>query len=168
MKFEFENADSVDEKETALMEKAAALAVEKEGIPSEGCVLSVSFVSPEEIHVLNRDYRGVDRTTDVLSFPQFEGPEEIKEMCGQPFPVEIGDVVINNDQVEKQAVEFGHSYERELIYLFLHSVLHLLGYDHIEEDDKKVMRAREEEILGEMGIERDAAPWTDHSEDHEK
>jgi probable rRNA maturation factor len=168
MELEFENADSVEAKEKDLMEKAAALALKKEDIPSENCVLSVSFVSPEEIHELNRDYRDVDRTTDVLSFPQFETPEEIAEMCGQPFPVEIGDVVINLDQVRKQAEEFGHSYERELIYLFVHSVLHLLGYDHIEENDRKVMRAREEEILGEMGIERDAAPWTDHSEDHEE
>jgi probable rRNA maturation factor len=139
------------------MEKAAERAVELEGLPASGCQLSVTFVSPEEIHELNRDYRGVDRVTDVLSFPQYE-PDDLVFYSENPeeTPDElmIGDVVICLDKAEAQAEEYGHSLERELIYLFTHSVLHLLGYDHEEDEDKKVMRAREEEIMDWLGIPR--------------
>ena len=134
----------------AVMEKAAEICVRGEGVDPEACEVSVSFVSPEEIHQLNREYRGVDRVTDVLSFPQFESPEE---MTGDL--IELGDVVICREQAEAQAEEYGHSFEREIIYLFVHSILHLLGYDHMEEDEKKEMRAREEEVMGDLGITRE-------------
>ena len=139
------------------MEKAAIKAVELEGLPEEVCQLSVTFVEPEEIHELNRDYRGVDRVTDVLSFPQY-GPDElawyIENPDETPEELMIGDVVICIKKAEEQAAEFGHGLERELIYLFTHSVLHLLGYDHETEDEKTVMRAREEEIMDWLGIPR--------------
>ena len=124
--------------------------------------ISLSFVSLDEIHTLNREYRGVDRPTDVLSFPMFGDIEELEAACalqdgeeGQEVP--LGDVVICMDKIKEQAEEFGHSTERETVYLFTHSVLHLLGYDHETEEDKRIMRAREEEIMEELGIGRDTA-----------
>ena len=99
----------------------------------------------EEIKNLNRDYRGVDSVTDVLSFPLFER-YEIPE-----FGM-LGDIVICSDKVLEQAEEFGHSYERELLYLTVHSTLHILGYDHIEEEDKKEMRKIEKEVMRILGV----------------
>ncbi len=132
------------------MEEAAGVLFEKEGVDGERAEISLTLVSLEEIRELNRDYRDVDKETDVLSFPQFEGVEdmpEFGELC-------LGDVVICRDKVEEQAKEFGHSFERELIYLFVHSMLHLLGYDHMEEDEKAVMRAKEEEVMKVIQLER--------------
>ena len=117
--------------------------------------ISLSFVSLEEIHRMNREYRGVDRPTDVLSFPMFDSTEEMEEMqrlTGGDVP--LGDVVICMDKIRDQAEEFGHSEERETVYLFTHSVLHLLGYDHEEDEDRRKMRAREEEIMESLGISR--------------
>ena len=133
------------------MTQAAVYAVELEQLESERCEISVTFVDMEEIHELNKEYRDVDRPTDVLSFPQFYDLEEeipeVGEIC-------LGDVVICRDKAAEQAEEFGHSFEREIIYLFVHSVLHLLGYDHMEDDEKACMRAREEQIMEHLGVFR--------------
>lgn len=132
------------------MEEAAGILFEQEGVDGERAEISLTLVSLEEIRELNRDYRDVDRETDVLSFPQFESIEdmpEFGELC-------LGDVVICLDKVEEQAKEFGHSFERELIYLFVHSLLHLLGYDHMEEDEKKEMRQREEAVMTAIDLNR--------------
>ena len=132
------------------MEEAAGILFDKEGVDGERAEISLTLVSLEEIRELNRDYRDVDKETDVLSFPQFEGVDdmpEFGELC-------LGDVVICRDKVEEQAKEFGHSFERELIYLFVHSMLHLLGYDHMEEDEKAVMRVKEEEVMKAIELER--------------
>jgi len=136
------------------MTKAAEKAVSGEGLDSSLCSVSVSFVSLDEIHKLNKQYRNVDRPTDVLSFPEYE-PEEIE--CLSEYELDelaLGDVVICEDKAHEQAKEFGHSYERELIYLFVHSIYHLLGYDHEEEEDKKAMREKEESVMRFLGIER--------------
>ena len=133
------------------MHKAADFALEEEGIDSENTSISVSFVDMNEIHVLNREYRGVDRATDVLSFPMFE-PGEITLL--EDGETELGDVVICREKAKEQAEEFGHSYERELIYLFTHSIFHLLGYDHENEDEKAEMRAKEELVMEKLGISR--------------
>ncbi|WP_103981281.1 rRNA maturation RNase YbeY [Helcococcus massiliensis] len=107
--------------------------------------ISISVVSPEEIRILNRDYRSVDKETDVLSFPLFER--------GQiPSSGMLGDIVISSQRVKEQAKEFNHSEEREFIYLSIHSLLHLLGYDHIEDDDRLEMRSKEKEIMKKLGI----------------
>ena len=136
------------------MTEAAEYAVESENmhnLDKERCEISVTFVDLDEIHELNKQYRGVDKPTDVLSFPQFDDlEEEIPEVC----EICLGDVVICEQKAREQAEEFGHSFERELVYLFTHSVLHLLGYDHMEEDEKKAMRAREEEIMKQIGLMR--------------
>lgn len=130
---------------------AAVLCVEKEGLPEDAVEISLSFVSKDEIHRLNRIYRNVDRHTDVLSFPMVEDLSEIEE---DDEEILLGDVVICCEQAREQAKEYGHSEERELTYLFVHSVLHLLGYDHMEDEDKKEMRAREEEVMTQLGIGR--------------
>ena len=132
------------------MEEAAGVLFEQEGVDGERAEISLTLVSLEEIRELNRDYRDVDRETDVLSFPQFECVEdmpEFGELC-------LGDVVICLDKVEEQAKELGHSFERELIYLFVHSLLHLLGYDHMEEDEKQEMRKREEQVMTAIDLNR--------------
>lgn len=113
--------------------------------------ISFSLVTPEEIHELNRTYRDKDAPTDVLSFPMLSFPEEEDQLTDQemPFPLMLGDIVISLDQAEKQAEEYGNTLEREVCYLSVHSVLHLLGYDHMEEDEKREMRAREKVIMGD-------------------
>ena len=154
MELYFEEGQAVSDEIRGKMMRAANCAVEREdlfGLDPERCEISVTFADREEIQSLNREYRGIDRVTDALSFPQFadlaEEVPEIGEIC-------LGDVVICRDRAEEQAEEFGHSFEREIIYLFVHSVLHLLGYDHEEEEDKKIMREREEEIMTYMQIPR--------------
>ena len=150
MEIYFENEQVVSEELLALMEESARLCLEKEGIPEENCEFSVSFVDREEIKELNSTYRGVDKVTDVLSFPQFEDFNELPEdqiIC-------LWDIVICENRAKEQAEEFGHSYEREIIYLFTHSVLHLLGYDHMDEEEKAEMREREEEVMTELKLKR--------------
>lgn len=107
--------------------------------------ISISIVDEEEIKQLNKEYRGVDSVTDVLSFPLFERNEIPSEGM-------LGDIVICSKRVIEQAEEFGHSQEREFVYLTVHSLLHLLGYDHIEEDERIEMRTKEKEIMKKLGI----------------
>ncbi|MDD6880644.1 MAG: rRNA maturation RNase YbeY [Firmicutes bacterium] len=141
------------ELEASLMERlnqAASVLFEAEGVDMERAEISLTLLSLEEIRELNRDYRDVDRETDVLSFPQYECVEDMPEegeLC-------LGDVVICLDKVKSQAEEFGHSFEREFVYLFVHSLLHLLGYDHMEDDEKAVMRAKEEATMKEINLLR--------------
>ena len=154
MKIYFEEGHAVPEELLQKMTEAAEYAVESENmhnLDKKRCEISVTFVDLDEIHELNKQYRGVDKPTDVLSFPQFDDlEEEIPEVC----EICLGDVVICEQKAREQAEEFGHSFERELVYLFTHSVLHLLGYDHMEDDEKKAMRDREEEIMKQIGLMR--------------
>ena len=110
--------------------------------------VSLTLVDKDEIHSLNRDYRGVDRPTDVLSFPMddeiFPGEEDVDLI--------LGDIVICLDIAKAQAEEYGHSLDRELSYLICHSTLHLLGYDHMEDDEKAIMRGKEKEIMKNLGV----------------
>lgn len=118
--------------------------------------LSVTVVGYEEIRELNRDYRGIDRVTDVLSFPQFADEEELAdeltEFAMNDETVMLGDVVICYDRALEQAEEYDTGIKRELVYLFVHSIFHLLGYDHESEDEKSEMRAREEFVMDGIGI----------------
>lgn len=132
------------------MIEAANLCVKAEGIDGERVEISVSFVGDEEMHDLNKHFRQVDKVTDVLSFPQYEGLDELPEkgiIC-------LGDVVIDSEQALLQADELGHSAEREIVYLFVHSMFHLMGYDHMNDEDKTDMREQEEKIMTELGVER--------------
>lgn len=139
-----------DERILDLMNKAAESALKLENVINDDLEISLTFTDEDEIREINREYRDVDSVTDVLSFPQFEMPEQIPE---EGYLL-LGDVVICTSRSESQAKEYGHSVERELIYLFTHSMFHLLGYDHMEEDEKKAMREREETVLSEIGVLR--------------
>ena len=115
--------------------------------------VSVTLTSPKQIHELNRKYRNVDRPTDVLSFPMFEKDELeriITEKLKNVVPEVLGDIVISVEKVEEQAIEYGHSFERELSYMLVHGFYHIMGYDHIEEEDKVQMREKEENILKKL------------------
>ena len=116
--------------------------------------ISISMVEADEMHRINLEYRGVDSVTDVLSFPQldFGAGVDLEVLSKSGAPVFLGDVVICYDKIAEQAEEYGNTLERELIYLFVHSVLHLLGYDHMEEEEKAVMREREEAVMEGLGI----------------
>ncbi|MCL1895394.1 MAG: rRNA maturation RNase YbeY [Clostridiales bacterium] len=129
----------------------AQLVLTGEGIAPEACELSLSYVSEEEIRALNRKYRGKDEATDVLSFPMYEGIEQIlAAVFASGAPVLLGDVVVCEQIAKRQAEEFGHSESRELSYLFVHGALHLLGYGHEEEEGKRRMREAEESVLKEL------------------
>lgn len=116
------------------------------------CTVSVTFTDNEGIRALNAEYRGIDRETDVLSFPltDFEGGEE--PPADEP-EVSLGDVVLSLEKTQAQAEEFGHSFEREVAFLCVHSMLHLLGYDHVNSEEEDIeMRRRQREILERMGL----------------
>jgi len=117
----------------------------------------VTLTNNTEIHQINKEYRNVDRPTDVLSFPMYDREEvnQLKLENGSDAIEKIlGDIIVSVEKVREQAQEYGHSFERELAYLVTHGCLHLLGYDHMMEEEKKVMREREEEILSLLHISR--------------
>lgn len=126
---------------------------EQHELPSKTEV-SVTLVTDEEIHQLNKQYRNVDRPTDVLSFALDEGDEP--ELVDAPEEHLLGDIIISAETAQRQGEEFGHGLEREIVYLSVHGLLHLLGYDHMKEEDKKIMRAKEEEAMKaiDLGEER--------------
>lgn len=138
----------------ALIKRAAAMALDAEGVDTP-CIISVMLTDDEGIHRVNREFRGVDRPTDVLSFPMNElAPGEFDAaLCERDMDsgaVLLGDMMISVPRCAAQGGEFGHGYERELMYLTVHSVLHLLGYDHVDEGEmKRQMRAREKAIMGD-------------------
>ncbi|MCF2596510.1 rRNA maturation RNase YbeY [Pseudoflavonifractor phocaeensis] len=145
---------------TGRMEAVISAALEAEGVGLP-CEINVLLTDDEGIHQVNLDMREVDRATDVLSFPMFElepgvppEGEEYLDPATELCP--LGDMCISLERAEAQAKEFGHSLEREVCYLTVHSVLHLLGYDHLDEGPMKAqMRTREEAILGKLGITRE-------------
>lgn len=114
--------------------------------------VDITIVDDEEIHILNREYRNVDRPTDVLSFALDEGEEDEPELIDGPEEHLLGDIIISAETAQRQGEEFGHGLEREIVYLAVHGLLHLLGYDHMTDEDKKIMRAKEEEALREIRL----------------
>lgn len=121
---------------------------------TEEAELSMTFVDNEKIHQLNKEYRGIDRPTDVLSFALEEMGEDEIELIDVEMPRFLGDLIISIPKVEEQAKEYGHSFERELGFLAVHGFLHLLGYDHMTEDEEKEMFTKQEDILHAYGLER--------------
>lgn len=119
--------------------------------------ISVMFTDNEGIRVLNVQHRGIDRATDVLSFPMLEYDDD-GEMFDDPGDIEdelcLGDIVISLERAAEQAEEYGHSFEREVGFLTVHSMLHLLGYDHMTEEEEKEMFGFQKEILAKMGLEK--------------
>lgn len=144
----------------ALLERTITAALEAEGVKTP-CEVDVLITDDEAIHQINLEQRGVDRPTDVLSFPMFnylpgQPPADGADADPATGLTPLGDMVISLERARAQAEEYGHPVERELSYLAVHSVLHLLGYDHMDEGEEKAqMRAREEAILGKLGMTRD-------------
>lgn len=138
----------------ACIKKAANMALDAERVDVP-CIISVMLTDDEGIHAVNREFRGVDRATDVLSFPMneltpgtFDAAACERDM--DTGAVLLGDMMISVPRCQAQGEEFGHGYEREIMYLTVHSVLHLLGYDHVDEGEmKRAMRAREKAIMGD-------------------
>ena len=140
-----------------IVEKVLKKCFEEEGLIDSKLIMTITFTTPEEIRKINKKYRKIDRATDVLSFPMFEKAELDEKIKNKDFLYEdvLGDVIISIDKVKEQAEEYGHSFERELSYMLVHGFYQLMGYDHIEEEDKKIMRPKEEKILNELKITRE-------------
>jgi len=146
---------------TAHIKRCISGALDQEGVQVP-CEVNVLLTDNQGIRAINRDYRQVDRETDVLSFPMFAFepeafPEDVSELLDPGTGLlPLGDMAISMEKVQAQALEFGHSRERELGYLTVHSILHLLGYDHVDEGAmKQQMRRHEEAIMSALDIRRD-------------
>lgn len=123
---------------------------EEEKLQEKNLYVNVVLTTSKNIREINKEYRNIDKETDVLSFPMFE-KEELKNV-NLKNPDILGDIVISIEQVKNQAIEYNHSFERELSYMIVHGIYHLLGYDHLTENDKKQMRQKEEKILEQLKI----------------
>lgn len=141
-------ADHID-----LLQRVIKFAAEKEEIPSEA-ELSINIVNNSEIQEINRNYRQQDKPTDVISFALQDSVEGDLEIIGEDIPLVLGDIVISIDKAKEQADEYNHSFERELCFLAVHGLLHLLGYDHMTKQDEQEMFAKQDAILGEFNLER--------------
>ena len=139
-----------------VVKKVIEKCFEEENLINSKLVVTVTFTTPEEIRKINKEYRNIDKATDVLSLPIFEKEELDEKIKNDDFVCEdiLGDIIISIEKVKEQAIEYGHSFERELSYMLVHGFYHLMGYDHIEEKDKKIMRPKEEKILNELKITR--------------
>ena len=150
----------LDLKEDKLYEEIAKKVIEKcfeiEGLRNTQLIITITLTTPENIKEINKKYRNIDKETDVLSFPMFEREELQEKIKNNQFTHEdvLGDIVISIEQVKKQAVEYGHSFERELSYMMVHGFYHLMGYDHMTEEEKKEMREKEDKVLGVLKITR--------------
>lgn len=141
----FSETVAITEAERTSMERAAVAALQSEGRNGD---LTILIDTPERIQTLNRDFRHVDAVTDVLTFPAWEG--EIS-LSADGY---LGDIMICYERAKEQAETYGHSLERELSFLAVHGVLHLLGYDHMTEEDERVMREKQTTILDSIGVTR--------------
>lgn len=130
---------------------------EVEGLKNSKLIITITLTTSEQIRKINNQYRNIDKETDVLSFPMFEKEEIDYKIKNNEFLCEdvLGDIVISISKVEEQAKEYGHSFERELSYMIVHGFYHLMGYDHMTENDKKIMRPKEDKILNELRITRE-------------
>ncbi len=149
-----------------LAEKVIQKCFEVENINPTSFYICITLTTPENIRQANKQYRNIDKETDVLSFPMFE-KEELDKMVeshtieewkqnteNEALQEILGDIIISIARVEEQAKEYGHSFERELAYMLVHGFYHLRGYDHMEEEEKKVMREKEENVLAQLDITR--------------
>lgn len=148
-----DKTDSISEEQQDLLERLLQFAAKKEKV-AEDAEISLTFVHNEEIQQLNREYRDKDAPTDVISFPMQEKTEGEMDIIGEMLPPVLGDIIISVDKAKEQAADYNHSMERELGFLTVHGFLHLLGYDHMNEEDEKKMFRKQESILGEFGLER--------------
>ena len=138
----------INGKEKSIIKKVVAQVLKIEGIQHDVDVY-VMLTDNDTIHEINKEQRNVDKATDVLSFPMFERDEiaQLMKEKTDDIPEILGDIIVSIPKVEEQALEYGHSYERELAYLVTHGMLHLLGYDHMIDEEKAIMREHEEIVL---------------------
>lgn len=149
------NEITKESNEEEIINKVVQTVLELENIKHDLSIY-ITLTNNEEIHKINKEYREVDRPTDVLSFPMYEREEIENLRIEKSDDIEeiLGDIIISIPKVKEQAEEYGHSYERELAYLTTHGMLHLLGYDHMIEEEKVIMREHEEEVLEKLNIHR--------------
>ena len=149
-----DETEKVKEKDIELVEKLLQHAAKILEIEDEA-ELSVIFVTNEAIHEINHTYRQKDAPTDVISFALEEIGEGETPIIAEGMPRVLGDIIISTDRTIEQAEEYGHSFERELGFLAVHGFLHLLGYDHMDPEDERVMFGKQDEILNSFGLTRD-------------
>ncbi|MDM5211654.1 rRNA maturation RNase YbeY [Peribacillus sp. NJ4] len=149
-----DETNEVTEEAQRLVESILQFAAKKENIEKD-TELSVTFVDNERIREINKEYRHKDSATDVISFALEEMGEDEVEIVGAEMPRMLGDIIISIERTKEQAEEYGHSFDRELGFLALHGFLHLLGFDHMNEEDEKVMFTKQKEILEEYGLSRE-------------
>ena len=133
-----------------ILNKVLTKCFQIENLNDKNLYINIVLTNPENIRKMNKEYRNIDKETDVLSFPMFE-KEELEKRENLIRDV-LGDVVISIKKVEEQAIEYGHSFERELAYMAVHGFYHLMGFDHMNEDDKILMRQKEENVLEKLKI----------------
>lgn len=146
----FELTDEIKE----MLEKVCLKSLQYEEF-NEDCEISLSIVTNEEIHDINKQFRNIDSPTDVLSFPQLTFEEGEEADVNENGEIVLGDIIISIDRAKEQAEEYGHSLKRELAFLSVHSMLHLMGYDHMVPEEEEDMFRRQKEILIEAGIPRE-------------
>ena len=156
----YDEQNRITDEMTGLIHRATEISLRNElgksyepDLPVE---ISLSVVEADEMYEINSGFRGVDSVTDVLSFPQYRDVADLlDDLDFFDHELLLGDVVICYDKVVEQAAEYGNSLAREFIYLYVHSMMHLLGYDHMEEDERAEMRAHEEAVMAELGLSRE-------------
>ncbi|MDC2863365.1 MULTISPECIES: rRNA maturation RNase YbeY [unclassified Bacillus (in: firmicutes)] len=149
----FDETEEVKEEYVELIQQLVEKAAEIESV-EDGAELSVTFVNNERIQEINREYRDKDQPTDVISFAMEDMGEGEMEIVGVEMPRMLGDIIISIPRAKEQAEEYGHSFDRELGFLAVHGFLHLLGYDHMTEEEEKVMFGKQKEVLAAFGLTR--------------
>ena len=145
-----------DELYNVIIKKAIEECFKTENLINSKLYVNIILTNPNHIKEYNKQYRNIDKETDVLSFPMFEKQELEEKIKNNQFQVQdiLGDMVLSIPKIKEQAQEFENTFERELSYMVVHSFYHLLGYDHMQEEDKKIMRQKEENVLRKLGITR--------------
>ena len=150
--------DGIEEKKEyeAIIKKVIEECCKVENLIDSKLYITITLTTPQKIKKINTEYRNMERETDVLSFPMFEKDDIDKKIKEGNFeyPDILGDLIISISRVEEQAKDYGHSFEREFSYMIVHGFYHLMGYDHIKEEDKTIMRQKEENILSNLNINR--------------
>ena len=153
-----EEEEEIEEKEEyeKIIKRVLEQCFKEEKLLNSKLYITITLTNPENIKEINKQYRNIERATDVLSFPMFEKDELEQKIQNEDFeyPDVLGDIIISIEKVEEQAKEYEHSFERELSYMIVHGFYHLMGYDHIEEKDKIIMRPKEEKVLQNLNITR--------------
>ena len=154
LEIEFLDIDE-NEEYKKIIKKVIETCFEEENLKNSKLYVNVILTNPKNIKEINTKFRNIEKETDVLSFPMFE-KEDIEFLKNSENEIEevLGDIIVSIERVKEQAIEYGHSFERELAYMIVHGFYHLMGYDHIEECDRAVMREKEENVLKILNITR--------------